>query len=134
MKKSTEDNLLHIHRLRKLSEKNWKDDKACLSFVNRFETVFEIWQFDILYVVCLTRIFTRRMYDENFYTSHVWRKMARSEKEENSGSVPPVNKTSLHRPWLDIFANICKWQIHCCQHKRCCSWCEISIYVKSRLL
>ena len=66
MKKSTEDNLLYIHQL---SEKNWKDDKACLSFVNRFETVFEIWQFDILYVVCLTRIFTRRMYGENFYTS-----------------------------------------------------------------
>jgi len=34
------------------------------------------------------------MYDMNFYTSYVWREMARSEKEENSGSVPPVNKTS----------------------------------------
>ena len=55
---------LHLHRLRKLSEKNRKDVKACLSFANRFKTAFEIWQLDI---------FTRCISNENFYTSHVWR-------------------------------------------------------------
>ena len=126
---------LHLHRLRKLSEKNRKDVKACLSFANRFETAFEIWQLDI---------FTRCISNENFYTSHVWReflhiicmtwifirrmsgeKWLDLKKKKIADQCPQWTR----RVAPALAGYICKWQIYCCQHKRCCSWCEISIYV-----
>ena len=72
MKKSTEDNLLYIFiawenfqrrigRMLKLVFRSPTDLKRLLRSGNLI----------FLHVVYLTRIFTRRMYGENFYTSYV---------------------------------------------------------------